>query len=94
MPLQITDPVIPLGSQILVSGANGFIASHIVDQLLAAGYLVRGSVRNLERSSWLLDLMNTKYGAGRFELVRVEDMTKEGALSEAVRGSSFETRER
>ncbi|MEQ8691641.1 MAG: aldehyde reductase, partial [Pseudomonadales bacterium] len=33
--------------RVLVSGANGFIASHIVEQLLAAGYEVVGTVRNL-----------------------------------------------
>jgi len=32
---------------VLVTGASGFIASRIVDQLLAAGYLVRGTVRSL-----------------------------------------------
>jgi nucleoside-diphosphate-sugar epimerase len=31
---------IPQGSRILVSGANGFIASHIIKQFLEAGYKV------------------------------------------------------
>ena len=34
---------------ILVTGASGYIAKHIVLQLLEAGYRVRGSVRNLDR---------------------------------------------
>lgn len=58
----------------------------MVDQLLAAGYLVRGSVRSLERSSRLLDLMNLKYEFGRFELVKVGDMTREGAFNGAIQG--------
>ena len=35
---------------ILVTGATGFIAKHIVLQLLDAGYEVRGAVRSLERA--------------------------------------------
>lgn len=33
------------GSRILVTGANGYIASHVVDQLLALRYVVRGTIR-------------------------------------------------
>lgn len=33
------------GAKFLVAGANGFIGSHVVDQLLKLGYFVRGSVR-------------------------------------------------
>jgi len=35
---------------ILVTGASGFIASHIVQQLLEGGYRVRGTVRDPERT--------------------------------------------
>ena len=31
---------------IVVTGATGFLAAHIVDQLLERGYNVRGTVRN------------------------------------------------
>lgn len=34
---------------VLVTGASGFIAKHVVLQLLQSGYHVRGSVRDLER---------------------------------------------
>ena len=34
------------GDLVCVTGANGFLASHIIDQLLAAGFVVRGTVRN------------------------------------------------
>lgn len=33
-----------------VTGANGFIASHLVKHLIAQGHTVRGTVRDLERS--------------------------------------------
>jgi nucleoside-diphosphate-sugar epimerase len=39
------------GSRVLVTGANGYIASHVVDQLLGPGYIVRGTVRSPK--AWL-----------------------------------------
>src|SRR5437660_1538442 len=36
-------------SPVLVTGASGFIASRIVEQLLAKGYRVRGTVRSLNK---------------------------------------------
>lgn len=41
----------PHKQTVLVTGASGYIAKHIVRQLLEAGYRVRGSVRNLERGA-------------------------------------------
>ena len=38
-------------STVLVTGGSGFIASHAIMQLLAAGYQVRTTVRNLSRES-------------------------------------------
>ncbi|KAF2732795.1 NAD(P)-binding protein [Polyplosphaeria fusca] len=77
---------IPQGSLILVTGANGFIASHIVKQLLEAGYKVRGTIRNLARSSWLLDYFNTRYGPSSLALTEVPDMSAPHAFSSAVQG--------
>lgn len=44
---------------VCVTGASGFIASRLVADLLAAGYTVRGTVRNAadtEKYSFLTDL--------------------------------------
>ncbi|KAJ7653909.1 NAD-P-binding protein [Mycena polygramma] len=76
------------GSLVLVTGANGFIGSHVSDQLLAAGYNVRGTSRSTDKSKWLYDLFDKKYGPGRFEAVSVPDMIQEGAFDEAVKGVS------
>ena len=38
------------GKLIFVTGASGYIAKHIIAQLLEAGYRVRGSVRSLDRA--------------------------------------------
>ncbi|KAJ7663854.1 NAD-P-binding protein [Mycena polygramma] len=76
------------GSLVLVTGVNGFIASHVADQLLAAGYNVRGTTRSAEKAKWLYELFDNckKYGPGRFAAVSVVDMGSDGAFDEAVKG--------
>ncbi|KAJ6513733.1 NAD-P-binding protein [Mycena vitilis] len=76
------------GSLVLVTGANGFIASHVVDQLLAKGYNVRGTSRSADKSKWLYEVFDKKYGPGRFEGISVPDMVADGAFDEAVKGVS------
>ncbi|KAI8286939.1 hypothetical protein K4K60_013027 [Colletotrichum sp. SAR11_57] len=85
--LTISDPVLPKNSTIVVSGANGFIASHIVDQLLAAGYRVRGTVRDTAKYSWLSAHFEKTYGPGRFTLHAVPEVTKNGAFDEVLKGA-------
>ncbi|KAK3326917.1 hypothetical protein B0T19DRAFT_356728 [Cercophora scortea] len=86
--LTITNPTIPPDSVILVTGTNGLIASHVADQLLAAGYRVRGTVRNTAKSSYLEPLFTSRHGPGRFELAEVPDITAPGAWDGAIRGVS------
>lgn len=81
-------PVIAPGSLVLVTGANGFIASHIADQLIQAGYRVRGTVRDTSRTAWLNELFDKRYGEGKYESVTVEDMGKPGAFDEACKGEN------
>src|SRR5947209_8119603 len=40
------------GRQVLVTGAGGFIGSHLVDRLLAEGAAVRALVRYNSRNDW------------------------------------------
>jgi len=77
---------LPKGSLILVTGANGFVASHVVDRLLQAGFNVRGSVRSDEKGKWLHQVFGSKYGKDRFETVIVPDMQANGAFDAAVKG--------
>jgi len=71
-------------AKVLVTGANGYLAVWVVKKYLEAGYSVRGTVRSLSKSAFLTDKFSN-YG-GRFELVVVEDITKDGAFDEAVKG--------
>lgn len=62
------------GDLILVTGVNGYIASHVADQLLEAGFSVRGTTRSKDKVGWMFDLFDKKYGEGKFEAVEVPDM--------------------
>ena len=66
-------PTIAPGDKVLVTGANGFLAVHIVEILLKKGYAVRGVVRSLDRGKPLKDRFEG-YG-DKFELAVVEDIT-------------------
>ena len=77
------------GSLVVVTGANGYIASHVVDQLLLAGYRVRATVRNVAKCAWMKDFFNGKHGSGSgsFELIEVPEMAAPGSFDQAVKGA-------
>ena len=67
-------PAIAPGSKVLVTGANGFAAIHIVDALLKKGYSVRATVRSDSKGTHLKKLFG-KYG-DKFEIVVVPDIAR------------------
>ncbi len=78
---------IPAGSWVLVTGASGFLASHITSQFLERGFRVRGAVRDMSKSSWLADGPFKSYAEnGVLELVAVPNLGVDGAYDEAVKG--------
>jgi nucleoside-diphosphate-sugar epimerase len=78
---------IPVGSWVLVTGASGFLASHVTSQFLQRGFRVRGTVRDVNQSSWLVKGPFKSYVEdGVFELVAVPDLAVEGAYDEAIKG--------
>lgn len=86
MKLPACNLTIPQGSLVLVTGASGFIATHIVDQLLLAGYLVRGTVRDKEKGAWTEKLFSERHGVGKYSAIIVPEMSTEGAFDDAVLG--------
>lgn len=82
--MSTTDYVLPPSAWILVTGANGYLASHIVQLLLEMGYHVRGTVRNSK--PWLNKYFEDKFGKGKFETIVISDITKEGAFEVATHG--------
>lgn len=82
-----TDFALPQGSTVLITGSNGFLGAHIMDQFLQRGYKVRGTVRDVNKESWLVEHFDKLYGTDNFELVAVPRMEVEGAFDEVVKGS-------
>lgn len=83
----LKDSAIPQGSTVLVTGTNGFLGSHIADQFLQHGFKVRGTVRDAARNAWLESLFAEEYGATRFELWQIPDMSIPGSLDDAAKGT-------
>jgi nucleoside-diphosphate-sugar epimerase len=77
---------IKVGERILVTGANSFVGSNVVDVLLSLGYIVRGTVRS--EKPWLEELFESRYGAGKFELAIVPKLDDNEALAVALIGVS------
>lgn len=74
------------GDRILVTGASGFIAKHIVLKLLQSGHRVRGTVRDFAKGEALQQTM-VQYGAPVDRLsVVVADLTRDKGWDEAVSG--------
>ncbi|KAJ0322266.1 hypothetical protein COL5a_008875 [Colletotrichum fioriniae] len=79
---------IPKGSTVLVTGANGFIGSHVCNELLQLGFNVRGTVRDVSKCAWLPEALKRQRQKGDFMLVSLPDMEKECAFDAAIEGVS------
>jgi nucleoside-diphosphate-sugar epimerase len=76
------------GDLVAVTGANGFIGSYLVRDLLAAGYRVRATVRDPSdegRTAHLKKLATDADATDRLELVS-GDLMKPGSFDEAIAG--------
>ena len=76
------------GDTVLVTGATGYIGAHVVEELIAAGYKVRGVSRSIDKAQFLAKLMEKKFGKGKLEIVEVPDMIADDAYDKAVKGVS------
>jgi len=77
-------------STVLVTGGSGFIGSHCILQLLAAGYSVRTTVRSLEREAEVRAMLRVG-GAEPGERVTffAADLLKDEGWAEAVAGCEY-----
>lgn len=69
---------------ILVTGSTGFIGAHVVDNLLARGYSVRGATRSAAKGEQM-KAARPQY-ASKLDFVVVEDFTKSGVFDDALEG--------
>jgi nucleoside-diphosphate-sugar epimerase len=75
------DLALPPGSLILVTGATGFIATHIVNEALKAGYRVRGTARSAEKAQDDEVFHNNQ----NYHCVVVADLSAAEAFNDAVK---------
>ncbi|GMM36893.1 methylglyoxal reductase (NADPH-dependent) [Saccharomycopsis crataegensis] len=66
---------------VFVSGVTGYIAQHIVKQLLAKGYIVVGTVRSTEKG----EKLKTSLNSDKFSYEIVKAIEEEGAFDEALK---------
>lgn len=71
----------PSPTTILVTGANGFVASHIVNEALNLGYHVRGTARTAEKAEATKSLYNDD---PRYSTAVVSDFAKAMTQIEAA----------
>lgn len=78
------------GERVLVTGGTGFIGSHTIVQLLAAGYRVRTTVRDMARADDVRALA-VAGGARATEAIEVvvADLMSDGGWPEAVADCSY-----
>ncbi|RFU28120.1 hypothetical protein B7463_g8231, partial [Scytalidium lignicola] len=73
---------------ILVTGASGFVASHIISTFLKAGYNVRGTLRSPSAIPSILAAQGLDEQSTRLTFSIVPDMSAPHAFDEAVKGVS------
>ncbi|KAI0325587.1 NAD-P-binding protein [Cubamyces sp. BRFM 1775] len=81
-----TMPTVSAPSNILVTGANGYLGLWIVRALLERGYSVKGTVRSPAIADTIKRFVQDKYPqqAAKFGCVVVPDITIDGAFDDAV----------
>src|SRR5262249_49437886 len=77
-------------STVLVTGGSGFVASHCILQLLAAGHNVRTTVRNIKRETDVRAMLS-QGGASTIEGVSfaVADLERDEGWTQAVSGCEY-----
>jgi uncharacterized protein YbjT (DUF2867 family) len=71
-------------SYVLVTGATGFIGAHVVDNLLARGFFVRGATRAAQKGEQM-KAARPQY-ASKLDFVVIEDFTRVGVFDAAMDG--------
>ena len=71
--------------KVLVTGATGFVATHVVDVLLSKGYKVIGTARSEAKYEPLLKEYQAKYPNGDLSFEIVKDIAAPNAFDEVLK---------
>jgi dihydroflavonol-4-reductase len=74
---------------VLVTGVSGFIAMHITQQLLDAGYHVRGTLRSLDKGKYLREVYSRITPHAEHLSFHAADLTEDAGWETAVAGCAF-----
>lgn len=69
--------------RVLLTGGSGFIAAHVLDELLEQGHSVVTTVRTQEKADKIKEA-HPKVGKDKLDFAIVEDIAQEGAFDKAV----------
>lgn len=76
-------------AKVLVTGATGFIAGHVIHQLLEAGHEVTGTARSTSRAGPLNQALSAYAGKPVSIPIHAADLSSDKGWDEAVRGVDF-----
>lgn len=74
-----------MSKTVLLTGASGFIALHVLDVLLSKGYKVIGTVRSTDKAEKIKSQFQKEYPNGSLEFEIVGDIAAEGAFNDALK---------
>ncbi|UKZ94516.1 uncharacterized protein TrAFT101_009387 [Trichoderma asperellum] len=74
-------------SLVLITGASGYIGTHLIGDILKAGHRVRAAVRSEEKGQAIKELYHSSLG--RIEFTVVPDMSQPTAYQNALKGVSY-----
>lgn len=76
-------------AKVLVTGATGFIAGHVIHQLLEAGHDVRGTARSVSRETPLNTILSDYAGQPVHIDIVEADLNSDTGWAEAVEGMDY-----
>jgi len=82
-----SQPLIPAGSLVLVTGAGGLIGSSVAKVFAEHGYRVRGTSRSQAGLAQLHADFHKRFGPNSFEIAVVPDIAAPNAWDEAIKGA-------
>ena len=78
-----------MSARVLVTGASGFVAQHVILQLLAKGYTVRGTLRSMKRADEVRKVLSA-FDPRAQDIDFVEaDLSSDAGWAEAVKDCTY-----